>query len=915
MTFKFLDLLERAAHGEDVQGLTFYGPNDLTKSRHVTYKQLYALAQHRSSLLKRTTGINEDAVVLIHLDDHLDSIVWFWAVVYANAVPALSIPFSKVDEQRLKHIEHLGSLLDNPVCLTRKHLLGQFEGQTSLKVQVIDELEELPLEETTKSTSNVSKNSDARSLAMLLLTSGSTGNSKAVVITHEMIHAALSGKLDQLQCRTDHKSILNWIGFDHVAAWESHLMSLFVRGEQVHVHAPDLIADPLWFLRLIAEHKICQTFAPNFFLSKLEKVLASAAPLGLDLSCLKVVISGGEANVLETCRDLQHLLQKYGARGDVIAPAFGMTETFAGSIHNLQILEQDAATELFAGLGRCIPGMEMRIVVNEKVAIDNIGELQVRGKNVFQEYYRNTKATASSFTADGWFKTGDQGLIDGRGRLYLTGRTKETVMVNAIKYSPHEIESAIDLARIAGVTPGCTFCFSYQNQGKGSESLGIIFLPSYTTDDAERATQTYDAIVKAVIMRTGVRPYVLPLDSKILQRSALGKLPRSKLKAGFESGTYESYHTAHEMLVRRHRSRNVVEPRNEVEKALREEISTYLEIPQIGFGIDIPFFDIGITSLELLGLKSRIEIRLSKPVSVGTLLQNMTIRTLAHALTSHDEVFSPVVILQAHGSDPPLWLVHPGDGDVLVYFELAKRLDRPVYALRARGLGESEAPFSSIEEAAKIYQDAIKSKQPHGPYAIASHCYGAMLAFETSKLLEAEGEEVRFLGAINLPPHIKYQMQQLDWVTGLVHLAYFIGLLDERYAESRLPELRRGTRTEALKWTMSEADQDRWRELAMSEQDLYRWADVAYELHAMACDYEPTCNVQSVDVLYAEPLRTACDTTKEEWAAGPLSEWQAFSRQRIQLHECPGGHHSMIGTDYVKDFGKVLSRALKARGL
>jgi thioesterase domain-containing protein len=116
--------------------------------------------------------------------------------------------------------------------------------------------------------------------------------------------------------------------------------------------------------------------------------------------------------------------------------------------------------------------------------------------------------------------------------------------------------------------------------------------------------------------------------------------------------------------------------------------------------------------------------------------------------------------------------------------------DRPVYALRARGF-DGEAYFSSMEEVITTYHRGIKATQPHGPYAILGYSFGAILAFEIAKMMEKEGDEVKFLGTIDQPPHFKKRAQGYDWTETAVTLAFFLGLLQEKYAYSILPKMRK----------------------------------------------------------------------------------------------------------------------------
>lgn len=171
---------------------------------------------------------------------------------------------------------------------------------------------------------------------------------------------------------------------------------------------------------------------------------------------------------------------------------------------------------------------------------------------------------------------------------------------------------------------------------------------------------------------------------------------------------------------------------------------------------------------------------------VITMMQHPSIRSRAAVLrgSSTSKGYNPVVTLRNEGTKTPLWFIHPGVGEALVFIGLSKYInDHPVYALRARGF-DGEPLFESIREALAVYYQAVRAQQPTGPYEIAGYSYGTILAFALSKMLESDGSEVRFLGSFNLPPHIKTRKKQLSWNICLLHLSYFLGLTTELHADA-----------------------------------------------------------------------------------------------------------------------------------
>ena len=986
------------------------------------YKQLLGLARENSKLLSSEHGFRPGRVVLLHFHDPFDSILWFWSVVLAGGLPAMSTPLPKVSGDRISHIRHLWSLLEQPQCLTREALKVDFEGQKEMTPISIEDLvakvvpavngysppttysfqKGLGAEVTQTINCNGNGSAPQKTPAVLFLTSGSTGSCKAVGLNQQQILAALASK--STVCEGPREStMLNWIGLDHVAGLiEIHLLALYQAVSQVHVPTAYMVAEPTIFLDLISRHRSSRTFAPNFFLAKLRSAiqdrLREQEPTeAWDLSCLRFVACGGEPIVTETCTAVAALFERFGAAKHVIVPAFGMTETCAGCIYNTTFPEYDITEGLeFASLGRCMSGVEMRITEpssgGRKHAVleaGQAGDLELQGPVVFGSYFNDEAKTAETFTSDGWFKTGDRGYITRCGRLVMTGRRKEDIIVNGVNRSPQEIESAIEAATIPGTTSSFTICFPTRPERSETEVVCVAYLPTFEQDDMEARVQTLNAIVKAVMLAVGSTPRVLPLDGRILQKSSIGKLSRTRVKRSFESGELKNYEEANDAYLKTYRAGSSSQPATPLESLLLSLFHSVL--PNLGgfeFGVETSILESGVTSVDVIRLKRHLDANptLAVEVPLEVLLTHPTARLLATAIDalspkgpgtsldpstpSSEKEYDPVVPLRTSGSKTPLWLVHPGVGQVLVFVGLANLFtDRPVFALRARGFGAGEKRFGSIVEAVATYRAAIKRRQPHGPYALAGYSYGAMLAFETAKLLESsssededgdgkgEGDEVRFLGCFNLPPRIKTRMRQLDWKSCLLHLAYFLDLIgadaatrlgkeleeelggeeagseveseDQKQLQlqqqssiqsegpcsrSVVPPLSASATAHVLARVLEAADPARLAELALSPRSLVRWADIAFGLQGMATAYEPSGSVGGMDVFYCVPLE-AVAASKEEWREKHISRWRDFSRSEPRFRNVEGEHYTIIGPRYVRGFFGTLRRALEERGL
>lgn len=288
------------------------------------------------------------------------------------------------------------------------------------------------------------------------------------------------------------------------------------------------------------------------------------------------------------------------------------------------------------------------------------------------------------------------------------------------------------------------------------------------------------------------------------------------------------------------------------ESLLIEDFVDALGVSPNTVTLDTRIFDLGCTSMDMMILKRRIDTRMGNTDQIIVLMQSPTPRALATTLGLNIQVqpshakpesqaipstieYLPVVTFWSSGTKTPLWLIHPGVDEVLVFVGLIQHLrddDRPVYALRARGFEKGQECFTSIDETVTTYMGAIRRQQPRGPYAIAGYSYGTMLAFEVAKRLDAaEKGSVQFLGSFNLPPHIKTRMRQMNWNMCLLHLAWFLDLTPE-YDENGIDEHKflTITRDDALKMVLGAASQSRLEELGLGDTELRQWADVSYGL-------------------------------------------------------------------------------------
>jgi len=428
------------------------------------------------------------------------------------------------------------------------------------------------------------------------------------------------------------------------------------------------------------------------------------------------------------------------------------------------------------------------------------------------------------------------------------------------------------------------------------------------------------AIRTTSVLVYGIRPFkILPLEKKDFNKSALGKLSRTKIQKAFEQGKYDALEEEHRRVLATYRSSETIKPLSQTEETILSILRDNFPTDEIGLSLDTSLFDIGVTSVELIRFKHLLEKTLSADISLSLslILANPTVQSMAHAIDTLEsfKAYDPVVTLQPNGEKIPLWLVHPGVGEVLIFINLANYIkDRPLYALRARGFNAGEAYFTSIPEIISTYLEHMRARQPKGPYAIAGYSFGSMIAFEISKQLEASGEEVKFLGSFNLPPHIKARMQQLDTIETMLNLSYFLGLSSEEWVKENSSAMHQLTYDAALDHVLSLAPPERLEELSLDKGKLQNWSSLASAMQYAAREYDPSGSVAGIDVFHAIPL-ASLGQTKQEWLHKQLYRWADFSRSEPRYHDVDGAHYTMLSPEHVHTFQKTLKKAMTSRGV
>lgn len=382
-------------------------------------------------------------------------------------------------------------------------------------------------------------------IALMQLTSGSTGSPKAVHITHANVVANAEAMFVGAEFDVDTDVIVSWLPCFHDMGMTGFLtVPMYFAAELVKVTPMDFLQDTMLWARLIDKYKGTMTAAPNFAYNLFAKRLRSHGTPGMfDLSSLRWALSGAEQVDPVDVEDLCDAGAPYGLRPEAILPAYGMAEStvavsFSACGGGMVVDEVDADmlsvlhravpatrgnTRRLVRLGRLLDGLEGRITDEKGAELPTrgVGVIQVRGEPVTPGY-TTTAGFISAQDEQGWYDTGDLGYFTEDDEIVVCGRVKDVIIMGGRNIYPTDIERAA--ARVAGVRPGCAVAVRL-DAGHSRESFAVA-VESKAFDDRDEVRRIERQVIHEVVVEVNVRPR----NVVVLAPGAIPKTPSGKLR-------------------------------------------------------------------------------------------------------------------------------------------------------------------------------------------------------------------------------------------------------------------------------------------------------------------------------------------------------------------------------------------------
>ena len=339
-------------------------------------------------------------------------------------------------------------------------------------------------------------------LAAILYTSGTTGRSKGAMLSHANL-ASNSETLREVWHFSRDDVLIHALPIFHTHGLFVATNVALLAGASVHF-LPGFDADAI--IEAMPTASVLMG-VPTFYTRLLDHPGLTPAVT----ANMRLFVSGSAPLLVDT-----HTAWR-ARTGHRILERYGMTETNMNTSNPYEG-ERRAGT-----VGLPLPGVELRVMDGDtELPLGEIGVIEVRGPNVFQGYWQMPEKTAEELRADGWFITGDQGLVDADGYVTIVGRAKDMVISGGFNVYPKEVEALID--DMPGVVESAVIGVPHPDLGEAVVAVVVRRDPALGAGDVAAA-------LAGRLARFKHPKQVVFLDA--LPRNTMGKVQKKTLRADY----------------------------------------------------------------------------------------------------------------------------------------------------------------------------------------------------------------------------------------------------------------------------------------------------------------------------------------------------------------------------------------------
>ena len=650
----------RAHLQPDMQAYTFLGDGE-QQEEVLTYGELDLKARAIAAALQDRHRKGERALLLY--PPGLEFTAAFFGCLYAGiiAVPAYP-PRSNRNSLRLQSIikdaQATVALSTRQIVSRAKHLFVESLPQWIATDDLPDGLEsgwrEVPISSDT--------------IAFLQYTSGSTGEPKGVVLSHDnlLFNAAVISHVIE---HVPSDKYVSWLPTFHDMGFMAGVLEPLYAGLRVVLMpAAAFLQKPIRWLDAISRYKATTSGGPNFAYDLCVRKITAEQRATLDLSSWSVAFNGAEPIRAETLDRFAEVFADCGFRREAFYPCYGLAEAtlmVTGGVKTTRPvttcvsakgLEKnkvragagDQNVRRLVGCGGTMPGQKVVIANPQTLAScapDEVGEIWSSGPSVARSYWNNTTQTEQIFnahladTGEGPFlRTGDLGFV-ADGELFVTGRLKDILVFRGKNHYPQDIELTAERSHPA-LRPGCGAAFSVEVQEE--ERLALV-----QEVDIRRAIDLNDAVERirqAISEEHELQVYAIALVKPgTVPKTSSGKTQRRACREAFLAGRLEQVKDWRATIlpepetldsdqfgpVETHEGEYLVRSAKDIEPWIRSKLAKALAIAPAQIEVNKPVTQYGLDSLAAIELAHSIEAAFDVRMPMSDFLEGISISQIA----------------------------------------------------------------------------------------------------------------------------------------------------------------------------------------------------------------------------------------------------------------------------------------------
>ncbi|MBV9229260.1 MAG: AMP-binding protein, partial [Chloroflexi bacterium] len=487
-----------------------------------------------------------------------DFLYAYFGILLARGVPAPIAPIRrlKTDDYYLANVARRLQFIHARILIVPEE---QAHVGEIAPLSHVEDLTILTRREVPAASRPLAPDGSSDDLGLFQFTSGTSGNAKAVQLTHAALlnqakNISLTLAVDAIE-----DSGLSWLPLFHDMGLIGFLLTpAFCAMNTSLLRTEDFMMRPSSWIQALSDLRISITGGPPSAYALCARHLKDSEIPQYNLRHLRIALVGAEVISPGGLQQFADRLQPAGFRAKSLLPAYGLAEN--GLSVTMTALEQglefdtvdleamqtkgiaqaalhsssNGTTRAVVSVGTPLPQSEVAIVneAGEPLGERQVGEILVRSPSLMLGYYGQSEASQQALR-NGWLWTGDLGYIVDK-KLHVTGRKKEILIVGGNNYYPDDLEQVV--VAVSGVRPGCAVAIACEDAARATEAV-VVLVETTISGQVER-----DALrlrIRQALIQAGYSiSEVVLLRPKTIQTTLNGKLKRVECKARYLRGEF-----------------------------------------------------------------------------------------------------------------------------------------------------------------------------------------------------------------------------------------------------------------------------------------------------------------------------------------------------------------------------------------